>query len=141
MLEEAKEIPIFSRFRKLGTNCATRCHTSSNHPTIQLLEELSTLVDNPGRGGKEQSLISEYYKEVTTLCHLIQSGNCSPAFNYTYESLFYEARASFDEGRQIKEAKDHNEEFKQIFQERMRTSKCLCGSIHPLPHTSSWHNA
>jgi hypothetical protein len=30
----------------------------------QLLEELSTLVDNPGRGGKEP-LISEYYKELT----------------------------------------------------------------------------
>jgi hypothetical protein len=30
-----------------------------------------------------------------------------------------------DEGRQIKEAENHNEEFKKIFQERMRTSKCF----------------
>jgi hypothetical protein len=77
------------------------------------------------RGGKEQPLISEYYKEVTPLGHLIQSGNCPPAFNYKYESLFYEARSYFDEERQIKEAKDLNEEFKKIFQERMRTSKCF----------------
>jgi hypothetical protein len=54
---------------------------------------------------------------VSPLGHLIQSGNCPPAFNYTYESLFYEARV--DEGRQIKEAKDHNEEFKKIFLERI----------------------
>jgi hypothetical protein len=30
--------------------------------------------------------ISEYYKEVTPLGHLIQSGNCPPAFSYTYKS-------------------------------------------------------
>jgi hypothetical protein len=45
------------------------------------------------------------------------------AFNYTYENLFYKARVSFNEGGQRKEAEDHNEEFKKIFQERMRTSK------------------
>jgi hypothetical protein len=49
----------------------------------------------------------------------------SPAFNYTYESIFYEARVSFDEGRQIKEAENHNGEFKKIFLEKMRTSKCF----------------
>jgi hypothetical protein len=64
---------------------------------VQLLEELSTPVDNPGRGENEQPLISEYYKEVTTLGHLIQSGNCSPALNYIHQSLFFEARLSFDE--------------------------------------------
>jgi hypothetical protein len=32
---------------------------------VQLLEELSVLVDSPGRGENEQPLISEYYKEVT----------------------------------------------------------------------------
>jgi hypothetical protein len=62
---------------------------------------------------------------ISTLGHLIQSGKCPLAFNYTYESLFYKARVSFDEGRQINEAKDHNEEFKKIFQERMKTSKCF----------------
>jgi hypothetical protein len=31
----------------------------------------------------------------------------------------------FEEGRQRKETKDHNEKFKVIFQERMRTSKCF----------------
>jgi hypothetical protein len=82
---------------------------------VQLLEELSTLVDNPGRGENEQPLISEYYKDVTPLGHLTQSMNCPVAFNYTYESLFYEARVSIDEGRQRKEAKDHNKEFKKIF--------------------------
>jgi hypothetical protein len=87
-----------------------------------LLEELSILVDNPGRGGNEQPLIREYYKEVTPLGHLIQTGNCPPAFNYTYESLFCKARVAFDEGRQIQVAEDHNEEFKYIFQERIRTS-------------------
>jgi hypothetical protein len=97
---------------------------SSNHPVVQLLEKLSNLVNNPGRGGKEQPLINEYYNEVTSLDHLIQSGYCPLAFNYTYESLFYEARVSLDEGRQIKEAKDHNEEFNTIFQERM-ISKCF----------------
>jgi hypothetical protein len=47
----------------------------------QLLEELSILVDKPGRGENEQPLFSEYYKEVTPLGHLIQSGNCPLAFN------------------------------------------------------------
>jgi hypothetical protein len=69
---------------------------------VQLLEDLSTLIDNPGRRGKEQPLISEYYQEVTPLGHLIQSGNCPPVFNYTYESLFHEASVYFDDGRQIK---------------------------------------
>jgi hypothetical protein len=32
---------------------------------------------------------------------------------------------AFDVGRKIKVAKDHNEELKKIFQERMRTSKCF----------------
>jgi hypothetical protein len=82
MLAEAKEIAIFSRFRQLGRNYMSRCYASSNHPIVQLLEESSTLVDNPGRGGNEQPLISEYYKEVTPLGHLIQ---CPPAFSYTYE--------------------------------------------------------
>jgi hypothetical protein len=77
---------------------------------------------NPGRGENEQPPISDYYKEVTTLCHLIQSGNFPLAFNYTYESLFYEARASVNEGRQINEAENHNEELKKI-QVKMRTSK------------------
>jgi hypothetical protein len=49
---------------------------------------------------------------------LIQSGNCPLAFNYTYESMFYEARVSFEEGIQIKEAENHNEEFKKIFVEK-----------------------
>jgi hypothetical protein len=48
-------------------------------------------------------VISAYYIEVTTLGHLIQSGNYPLAFNYTYESLFYEARVSFDEGRRMKQ--------------------------------------
>ena len=92
-------------------------------PMIQLLEELSALLDNPGRGENELPVTSEYYKEVSPLGHLIQSGNCSQAYDYTYESLFYEARVSFDEGRQIKQAEDHNKEFYKIFQERIRTSK------------------
>jgi hypothetical protein len=92
----------------------SKCYTSSNHPVVQLPEELSILVDNPGRGEHEQPLIGEYYKEATPLCHLIQSGNCPPTFNYTYESLFFETRVSFDEGRQIEEAEDHNEEFKKF---------------------------
>jgi hypothetical protein len=51
---------------------------------VQLLEELSASVDNPRRGENEHPLISEYYKEVTPLGHLIQSGSCTPAFDYTY---------------------------------------------------------
>jgi hypothetical protein len=66
-------------------------------PNGPVAEELSILVDNPGRGENEQPLISEYYKQVTPLGHLIQSENCALAFNYTYKSLFYEARLSFDE--------------------------------------------
>jgi hypothetical protein len=38
---------------------------------VQLLEELSILVNNPGGGENEQPLISEYYKEVTPLGHFI----------------------------------------------------------------------
>jgi hypothetical protein len=85
-----------------------------------LLEELLIFVDNPGRGENEQPLISEYYKEETPLCHLIQSGKCPLAFNYTYECLFYEARVYFNEGRQIKGAEYHKEELK-----KMRTRKCF----------------
>jgi hypothetical protein len=92
---------------------------------VQLLEEVSTPVDKPGRGENEQPLISEYYKEVPPQCHLIQSGNCPLAFNYTYESMFYEARVFFGEGRQIKKAEDHNEELKKIFLEKIKTSKCF----------------
>jgi hypothetical protein len=51
---------------------------------IQLLEK-SALVDNPGREENAQ-LISEYYKEITPLGHLIQSGNCPPTFDNTHES-------------------------------------------------------
>jgi hypothetical protein len=101
------------------------CYTSNNHPFVNLLEELSTLVDKPGRGENEQPLISEYYKEVTPHCHLIQSGNWPLAFNYKYESILYEARVPSDEGRQIKEAEDHNEGFKKIFRETIGTSKCF----------------
>jgi hypothetical protein len=50
MLAKAKEIAIFSRLKKLGRNYVTRFYSSTNNPTIQLLEELSSLVDNPGRG-------------------------------------------------------------------------------------------
>jgi hypothetical protein len=95
------------------------------HTTVQLLEELSILLNNPGKGENEQSLISKYYKEVTPLDHLIQSGNCPLAFDYTYESLFYEARVLFSEGRQIQEAEDHDKEFKKISHKKMRTCKCF----------------
>jgi hypothetical protein len=123
MLAEAKELPSLGRFRQLGRNYMLRCYTSSNHPMVQLLRELSNLVDNPERGGKEQPLISEYYKTVTPLSNN-PIRELSQAFNYTYRILFYKAIVSFDEGRQIKEAKDHKE-YKKIFQERMRTSKCF----------------
>jgi hypothetical protein len=62
MLAETKEIPISCRFKQLGRNYVSRCYKSSNHPVDQLLEELSTIVDNPGKGENEQPLISEYYK-------------------------------------------------------------------------------
>jgi hypothetical protein len=123
MLAEAKEIQIISRFKQLGRNYVSRCCTSNNHPMIQLLEEVSTLIDKPGRKENEQPLISEYYKEVSPHCHSIQSGNSHLAINYTYESIFYVARVSFDEGRQIKEAEDHNEELKKILLEKIRKSK------------------
>jgi hypothetical protein len=61
---------------------------------------------------------------MTPLGHLIQSERCPLAFNYTYESLFYVARVSFYEGRQIKETEDHNEELRNV-NEKMRTSKCF----------------
>jgi hypothetical protein len=60
---------------------------SSDHPIVLLLDELSTLVDNPVREENEQPLISEYYKEVAPFVHLTQSGNCPPPFNYTYEKI------------------------------------------------------
>jgi hypothetical protein len=55
--------------------------------------------------------------------HLIQSENCPLAFNYIYESLFYDARVSFDEGKEIKIAEDHNEEFRNISLKKIGTSK------------------
>jgi hypothetical protein len=62
MLKEVKVIAVVCRFKQLGMNYVFRCYISSNQPMVQLLEELSILFDNPGRGGNEQSLISEYYK-------------------------------------------------------------------------------
>jgi hypothetical protein len=53
MLAGAKVIPIFRRFKQLRRNYVSRCYTSSNHPMVQLLEELSFLVDNPGKGENE----------------------------------------------------------------------------------------
>jgi hypothetical protein len=88
-----------------------------------LLEELSILLDNPVRGENEPP-ISEYYKELTPLSHLIQSWICPLAFNHTYESLFYESRVSFDEGKHVTGAEDHNEELKKVH-EKMRNSKCF----------------
>jgi hypothetical protein len=112
-LAEDKEIPVFCMLKQLGRNYVSRCHTLNNHPMVQLLEELSIPVDNPGRGENEL---------ITPLSHLVQSGNCALAFNYTYKSLYYEARVSFDERRQINEMKDHNEEFKKKFHEKKRTT-------------------
>jgi hypothetical protein len=43
---------------------------------VQMLKELLILVNNSRGGENEQPLISEYYKEVTPLGHLNQSGNC-----------------------------------------------------------------
>jgi hypothetical protein len=88
MLAEVKEIPIVCRFKQLGRNYVSSCYTSSHHPMVKLLEELSILVDNPGRGENVQPLLSKYYREVTPLRHLIQSGNCPLAFNYMYRTLF-----------------------------------------------------
>jgi hypothetical protein len=67
MLAEAKEIPIFCRFKEYGRKYVSRCCTSSNNSMAKLLEELLTLVDNPGRIENQQPLISEYYKEMTPL--------------------------------------------------------------------------
>jgi hypothetical protein len=120
MLAEAEEIPMFCR---VGRNYLFRCYTSSNHQMVQLLEELSILVDNAWRVENEQPPISEYYKEITPLDHLVQSGNCLLGFNYTYESIFYETRPSFVEERQAKDSEDHNEELKKIVHEKMRGSK------------------
>jgi hypothetical protein len=47
---------------------------------IKLLEELPILVAYTVRAEYEPPPISEYYKEVTPLRHLIQSGNCPLAF-------------------------------------------------------------
>jgi hypothetical protein len=79
---------------------------------VLLLVELSIPVNNLRRGENEQPLISECYKEVTPLGHLIQSGKSALAFNDTCESLFCEAGVTFDEGRQINGAEDHNEKLK-----------------------------
>jgi hypothetical protein len=43
MLAEAKETPIFCKLKELGRNLLSMCYTLSNHPMIQLLEELSAL--------------------------------------------------------------------------------------------------
>jgi hypothetical protein len=87
----------------LGRDYLSSCYTSSN----QLLEELSSVVDNPGRGGKF---------------------NCPPGFNYTYESLFYDASVSFYEGRKTKEAKITTWNSKHLAR-KMRTSKCFTTDV------------
>jgi hypothetical protein len=71
-------------------------------------------VDNPWGGENERPLI-----------FVLQRGNFSQSFNpihYAYESLFYEAMVSFDEGRQIKKVEDHDEEFQKILHKKMRAT-------------------
>jgi hypothetical protein len=102
MLTEAKEILIFCRFKQLGGNYVSRCYLSSDHPMFQLLEKLSVLFNNTGSRENKQPLLSEYYKEVSSLGHLIQSENFPHAFNYAYESICYKARLSFHEGRPVR---------------------------------------
>jgi hypothetical protein len=105
------------------------------------------------------------------LGHYIQSGNCSIAFIYKYESLFYTATISFGEGIKIRETEDHNKELKKfppknenkkvLSQERFRNGEqtiprirtgryvmALAGnceeldSIHfPSGSTSNWRNS
>jgi hypothetical protein len=91
-------------FKQLGRNYVFRHYISSNYPTVRFLEEISILLDNPGRGENEKPLISDYYKDVINLGHSIQSGNCPFSFIYTYDSLFYEGTVFLNEGRQVKEA-------------------------------------
>jgi hypothetical protein len=67
MLAEAKEVPIFCRFKQLERNYGSRYYTSSNHPMVQLLEELSVLGNDPGRGENEQPLISNFYKDIISV--------------------------------------------------------------------------
>jgi hypothetical protein len=65
-------------------------------------------------------IVQVYYKLVTPLALLIQSRYYMLGFGYTYESLFKDTRVSFDEGKQIKGAEDHNGEFRKIFNPKMR---------------------
>jgi hypothetical protein len=60
----------------------------SNYPKVQLLKELPAAADDRGRVENEQPLISECYKAVTPLGHLIQPADCPFCFSYTYESVF-----------------------------------------------------
>jgi hypothetical protein len=61
MLEEAKEIPILSRFKPISM--------ISNGPVAG---RINSLFSNPRRIKNEQQLVSGYYKEGTPLGHLIQ---------------------------------------------------------------------
>jgi hypothetical protein len=67
-------------------------------------------IDKHANLGRLQN--EQLFKKVTPLCNLIQSRNCPLCFNYTDESLFHEARVSFDEERKVKGTKDHNDKLK-----------------------------
>jgi hypothetical protein len=71
-------------------------------------------------------IMDNFYPRPVSINSSIMQVDVPTGLNERHQtSLFYEARVSFDEGRQRKEAEDHNEDFKKIFQERMRTSKCF----------------
>jgi hypothetical protein len=85
----------------------------------QLLEELPTTVNIHVRVENEPPPISENYREVTPLSHLIKSRNCPLCIDCTYENLFYQARASFTKERLIKVAHDRMEKFKKNENQQM----------------------
>jgi hypothetical protein len=124
MLAEAKEIPIFCKFKQLGRNYVSRCYTSSNHPMVQLLGELAILVDNPGRGENEQPWsVNITKRELLSVFNPIRE--LSPSLQlHIWMPLLWD-QDIFWWGRQIKEAGDHNEELQKIFYKKMRTSKCF----------------
>jgi hypothetical protein len=54
----------------------------------------------------------------------------SPGLQLHIRNLFYEARISFYEGRQIEEAEDHNEEFKKKKKKKLESVNVSPQTVH-----------
>jgi hypothetical protein len=123
MLAEAKEIPIFSRFKQMGRNYYVQMIYVKQTSSSPVAGRIITLVNNPRRLKNEQQLVSGCYKEVTPLGRII-------LLKLHKRKPLLRGQISFEEESQIKEAGI------KIIHERIRTSKYFATNCSEMESTS-----